>query len=179
MIGRSTLRISELVGAVKQYSFRDQATEQDVDIHDGLENTLVILAYRLKSMTVNRDYDTTIPPVRTYGSGLNQEWTNILDNAVDATGGDGAIAIRTFRDGQLAVVEISDDGSGIPGEHLSRIFEPFYTTKPQGEGSGLGLDIAWRIVTEEHGGQITVDSESGRTTFRVAIPICRETEAND
>ncbi|MBA2775582.1 MAG: hypothetical protein H0U31_02500 [Chloroflexia bacterium] len=103
-----------------------------------------------------------------------------MEQAVGHADGDGrASAIRTFRDGQLAVAEISVDGSGIPGEHLSRIFEPFYTTKPQGEGSGLGLDIAWRIVKEEHGGQITVDSESGRTTFRVAIPICRETEAND
>jgi signal transduction histidine kinase len=159
------------VGAVKSYSFRDQATEQDVDIHDGLENTLVILAYRLKTMTVKKDYCSDIPLVRTYGSGLNQVWTNILDNAVDATGGSGTVTIRTRHEGDWVTVEIVDDGAGIPADHMSRIFEPFFTTKPQGEGTGLGLDIAWRIVTEEHGGQITVESEPGRTAFRVAIPI--------
>ncbi len=179
VIARSTDRISELVAAVKAYSFRDQATEQDVDIHDGLENTLVILAYRLKSMTIERHFDRQIPPVRTYGSGLNQVWTNILDNAVDATDGEGAITIRTYRDGRMAVVEMSDDGPGISADHASRIFEPFYTTKPQGLGTGLGLDIAWRIVTDEHGGQITVDSRPGTTTFRVAIPICPDLLVED
>jgi signal transduction histidine kinase len=179
VIARSTDRISELVGAVKAYSFRDQAIEQDVDIHDGLENTLVILAYRLKSMTIERQFDRDIPPVRTYGSGLNQVWTNILDNAVDATGGEGAITIRTLGEGRMAVVEISDDGPGIPADEISRIFEPFYTTKPQGMGTGLGLDIAWRIVTGEHGGQIAVESAPGRTTFRIAIPICPDAEVDD
>jgi PAS domain S-box-containing protein len=172
VIERSMNRISELVGAVKSYSFRDQAIEQDVDIHDGLENTLVILAYQLKSMKVETDYDTTIPPVRTYGSGLNQVWTNILDNAVDATNGEGTIKIRTYRHGPNAVVEITDDGEGIKPEELSRIFEPFYTTKPQGEGTGLGLDIAWRIVTDEHRGELEAESKPGETTFRVSIPIC-------
>jgi len=174
VVARSTERISKLVGAVKSYSFRDQATEQDVDIHDGLENTLTILAYQLKSMTVERDYEPSIPPIRTYGSGLNQVWTNILDNAVDATNGTGTITITTRQEGDLAVVEIADDGCGIPPEHLSRIFEPFYTTKVQGEGTGLGLDIAWRIVTEEHRGTLAVDSRPGKTTFRVAVPICPE-----
>ena len=150
IIGRSTDRISELVGAVKSYSFRDQAIVQDVDIHDGLENTLVILAYRLRTMT-KKDYCSDIPPVRTYGSRLNQVWTNILDNAVDATGGGGKMTIRTQHEGDRVTVEIVDNGSGIPADHMSRIFEPFFTTKPQGEGTGLGLDIAWRIVTEEHG----------------------------
>ena len=119
------------------------------------------------------------PPVRTYGSGLNQVWTNILDNAVDATGGEGAITIRTLGEGRMAVVEISDDGPGIPADEISRIFEPFYTTKPQGMGTGLGLDIAWRIVTGEHGGQIAVESAPGRTTFRIAIPICPDAEVDD
>ncbi len=179
VIARSTDRISELVSAVKAYSFRDQAIEQDVDIHDGLENTLVILAYRLKSMTIERQFDRSIPPVRTYGSGLNQVWTNILDNAVDATGGEGAITIRSYGDGRLAVVAISDDGPGIPAGEVSRIFEPFYTTKPQGMGTGLGLDTARRIVTGEHGGQIAVESAPGRTTFRIAIPICPDAEVDD
>jgi PAS domain S-box-containing protein len=172
IIGRSTDRISELVGAVKAYSFRDQAMVQDVDIHEGLENTLVILGYQIKDVTIEREYDATLPPVRTYGSSLNQVWTNILDNAVDATGGAGVIEIRTRKEGDQAVVEITDNGSGIAPEQISRIFEPFYTTKPQGEGTGLGLDIAWRIVTDEHKGRIDVESEPGRTTFRVTIPIC-------
>ena len=172
IIGRSTDRISQLVGAVKSYSFRDQAIEQDVDLHDGIENTLVILGYRLRTMSIERHYDANLPPVRTYGSSLNQVWTNILDNAVDATGGVGNIEIRTHHEADMAVVEISDNGSGIAPEEVSRIFEPFYTTKPQGEGTGLGLDIAWRIVTEEHRGSIAVESRPGHTTFRVTIPIC-------
>ncbi|MGE3798042.1 MAG: nitrogen regulation protein NR(II) [Thermomicrobiales bacterium] len=169
---RSTDRISELVGAVKAYSFRDQATEQDVDIHDGIENTLVILAYQLKGMKVERNYDHSIPKVRTYGSGLNQVWTNILDNAADATNGSGTVSINTRREGDLAVIEIADDGPGIPAEVLTRIFEPFYTTKPQGSGTGLGLDIVWRIVVDEHGGSIDAESEPGRTVFRVSVPLC-------
>ena len=119
---RSTERISELVGAVKSYSFRDQATEQDVNIHDGIENTLVILAYPLKGMTIERDYEQSIPLVRTYGSGLNQVWTNILDNAADATGGTGTVTIKTRQEGEMAVVEISDNGGGIPADVLSKNF---------------------------------------------------------
>jgi PAS domain S-box-containing protein len=179
VIERSMHRISELVGAVKSYSFRDQAIEQDVNIHDGLDNTLVILAYQLKSMKVETDYDTTIPAVRTYGSGLNQVWTNILDNAVDATKGEGTIKIRTYRDGANAVVEITDNGEGIKPEAMSRIFEPFYTTKPQGDGTGLGLDIAWRIVTDEHRGELSAESKPGETTFRVSIPICPDILASE
>ena len=174
VILRSTDRISQLVGAVKAYSYRDQAMEQDIDIHEGLENTLVILAYRLKSMTVERHFDRSLPPVRTFGSGLNQVWTNIIDNAVDATNGEGTIVIRTAHEGNLAVVEITDDGCGIPPEELPRIFEPFYTTKAQGEGTGLGLDIVWRIVTEEHEGRIVAASVPGKTTFRIEIPITSE-----
>lgn len=178
VISRSSDRISELVGAVKSYSFRDQATEQDVDIHEGLENTLVILAHPLKSMHVERSYDHSIPLVRTYGSGLNQVWTNILDNAVDATGGQGTVRLRTFQEGPMVVVELNDDGPGISPDDMSRLFEPFFTTKPQGEGTGLGLDIVWRIVVEEHGGEITVESESGSTTFLVKIPICPDARSD-
>ncbi len=177
VITQSTGRISDLVGAVKSYSFRDQALVQDVDIHEGLESTLTILAYRLKSMAVNREYDRSIPLVRTFGSGLNQVWTNILDNAADATGDAGTVTIRTRSEGDRAVVEIEDDGLGIPPDQLSRIFDPFYTTKPQGEGTGLGLDIAWRIVTEEHGGRIEVESEPGNTVFRVSIPTSESLES--
>lgn len=171
VVAQSARRISELVGAVKAYSFMDRAAEQIVDIHDGLENTLVILAHRLKDITVRREYDRTLPEVRAFGSGLNQVWTNIIDNATDATSGRGTIAIRTCREGDDAVVEIIDDGAGIPEELLTRIFEPFFTTKPQGQGTGLGLDTAWRIVTEEHGGRMEVESAPGKTVFRVTVPL--------
>lgn len=171
IVARSASRISELVGAVKTYSYMDRAVEQVVDIHDGLENTFIILAHRLKYMTVVRDYDRTIPQVRAFGSGLNQVWTNLIDNAADATDGKGSITIRTRHEDGRAVVSIIDDGSGIPEDDLTRVFEPFFTTKPQGAGTGLGLDTVWRIVTEEHGGTVQVESEPGRTEFRVEIPI--------
>jgi PAS domain S-box-containing protein len=171
VIARSTHRISELVGAVKAYSFMDRAAEQEVDVHDGLENTLTILAHRLKDVTIRRDFDRSLPPVHALGSGLNQVWTNIIDNAIDAMGGAGTISISTRREGDRAVVEIADDGCGIPPDQLSRIFEPFFTTKPQGQGTGLGLDIAWRIVTEEHGGTIEAESTPGKTVFRVSLPL--------
>jgi PAS domain S-box-containing protein len=171
VVTRSASRMSDLVKAVKAYSYMDRAAEQRVDVHEGLENTRIILAHRLKDMTVVASYDRALPPVRAFGSGLNQVWTNIIDNAVDATDGRGSITIRTRRDGDRAVVEITDDGCGIPPEYQTCIFEPFFTTKPQGIGLGLGLDTAWRIVTEEHHGMIEVESKPGRTTFRVALPL--------
>jgi signal transduction histidine kinase len=149
----------------------DRATEQIIDVHEGLNNTRIIMAHRLRGMTVATEYDQSLPPVVAHGSGLNQVWTNIIDNAVDATGGLGTITIRTRQAGKRVLVEIEDNGNGIPEEHLTRIFEPFYTTKPQGSGTGLGLDTAWRIVTEEHGGTIEVDSVPGRTAFRVYLPL--------
>jgi signal transduction histidine kinase len=121
-------------------------------------------------MTINRDYDRSIPHLRVFGSTLNQVWTNILDNAIDATGGTGTITIRTSREGDNLLVDIIDDGCGIPEATRARIFEPFFTTKPQGKGTGLGLDTAWRIVTDEHGGSIDVTSEPGNTRFRISIP---------
>jgi PAS domain S-box-containing protein len=171
VILRSTRRISELVSAVKAYSYMDQAIEQYVDLHEGLENTLIILAHRLKNVTVKRDFDRTLPAIPAHGSGLNQVWTNIIDNAVDAVNGQGTILIRTRRDGERAVVEITDDGCGISPENVTRVFEPFFTTKQQGQGTGLGLDIAWRIVTQEHAGMLDVESQPGATTFRVSLPM--------
>jgi PAS domain S-box-containing protein len=171
VVSRSAGRMSDLVSAVKAYSYMDRAAEQVVDVHEGLDNTLVILAHRLRNMTVIAEYDRHLPPVRTHGSGLNQVWTNIIDNAVDATDGRGTLTIRTRRDGDRAVVEIGDDGCGIPPEIRTRIFDPFFTTKPQGKGLGLGLDTAWRIVTEELQGTIEVESAPGRTVFRVALAI--------
>lgn len=171
IVARSTHRISELVGAVKAYSFMDRAVEQMVDVHDGIDNTLVILAHQLKNVTITREYDRTLPKVHALGSGLNQVWTNIIDNAVDAMNGSGTITIRTRGEDGRVVVEIADNGCGIAQADISRVFEPFFTTKPQGSGTGLGLDIAWRIVTEEHGGSIAVESEPGNTVFRVSLPI--------
>lgn len=171
VICRSATRMSDLVTAVKAYSYMDRAVEQIVDVHAGLDNTRIILAHQLKNMQVVAEYDRSLPPVRTFGSGLNQVWTNLIDNAADATGGKGRLLIRTRRAGDRAVVEITDDGPGIPPEIQSRIFEPFFTTKPQGSGTGLGLDTVWRIVTEEHSGTIEVESQPGRTTFRVSLPL--------
>jgi PAS domain S-box-containing protein len=171
VVGRSAGRMSDLVSAVKVYSHMDRATELIVDVHEGLKNTMVIMAHPLRNMTVVTEFDRTLPLVQAYGSGLNQVWTNIIDNAVDATDGRGTITIRTqCADGRV-LVEIEDNGGGIPPEHITRIFEPFYTTKPQGAGTGLGLDTAWRIVTEEHRGKMEVDSVPGRTVFRVYLPL--------
>jgi PAS domain S-box-containing protein len=171
IIMRSTRRISELVGAVKAYSFMDQATEQDVDIHDGIEDTLVILAHRLRNITIKREYDRSLPTVSAHGSGLNQVWTNIIDNAADATGGTGTITIRTGRVDDRAMVEITDNGPGISAEDITCVFEPFFTTKAQGVGTGLGLNTVWRIVTDEHDGTVEVESVPGATTFRVLLPL--------
>lgn len=171
VIANSSHRISELVSAVKGYSHMDRATEQIVDIHEGLEGTLLILGHRLKNVAVQREYDHSLPHVRVFGNTMNQVWTNIIDNAVDAMHEDGTLTIRTGREGHSLIVEIQDSGSGIAPEDLACIFEPFFTTKPQGVGTGLGLDTAWRIVTEEHGGMITVESTPGRTVFRVSLPL--------
>ncbi len=171
VVCRSASRMSDLVTAVKAYSHMDRATEQSIDVHDGLNNTIIIMAHRLRGMTVITDYDLSLPPVVAHGSGLNQVWTNIIDNAIDVTDGRGTITIRTRQAGERVLVEIEDNGSGIPEEHLTRIFEPFYTTKPQGSGTGLGLDTAWRIVTEEHRGTIEVNSVPGKTVFRVHLPM--------
>ncbi len=171
IIAQSSRRISDLVQAIKGYSHMDRATEHEADIHDGLENTLIILAHRLGNVDVQRQYDRTLPPIRVYGNTLNQVWTNILDNAIDAMHGSGRIIIRTsLVEGQVQVC-IEDNGCGIPPDALPRVFEPFYTTKPQGQGTGLGLDTVWRIVTAEHGGTITAESEPGRTTFHVRLPV--------
>lgn len=164
-------RIADLMVAIKGYSHMDGATEYDGDIHDGLENTLVILANRLKNIQVDRQYDRTIPLIHMYGNTLNQVWTNILDNALDAMHESGRISIRTMQEDDQVIVEIEDDGCGIPADELPRIFEPFYTSKPQGEGIGLGLDTVWRIVTRQHAGTITVTSDPGQTIFQIRLPL--------
>ena len=174
-VGTGARRISEIVRAVKDYSYMDQAPVQQVDVTAGLENTLVILRPKLKGgIEIVRDYQPALPAIEAFGSELNQVWTNILDNAIDAMGGHGRIQIRAFaRDGDM-VVEICDDGPGMPPEVRERIFEPFYTTKPPGSGTGLGLHISHNVVGR-HGGRIEVRSRPGETCFEVTLPIERRT----
>jgi signal transduction histidine kinase len=168
----STGRISTLVGAAKQYSQMDRAPYQLIDVHDGLESTLVMLTHKIGDrVRVVRDFDRSVPRVSAYAGELNQVWTNLIDNALDAMDGAGVLTLRTSRDGDNVVVEIADTGQGVPAALKERIFEPFFTTKPVGEGTGLGLDISWRIVVQRHRGDIRVDSKPGDTRFEVRLPI--------
>lgn len=170
-------KISELVRAVKEYSYMDQMPGQEVDIHKGLENTLIMLRHRLKHrVDVVRDYDRDLPAIWAHGSELNQVWTNLISNAIDAMKENGKLHIRTARETTCAVVEITDNGPGIPPELQPRIFEPFFTTKPVGEGTGLGLDTVYRIVTGHHG-HVTFESRPGETRFTVRIPFSKSKEA--
>ncbi len=169
-ISRSTERISELVGAVKSYSFMDQAPWQEINVHEGIENTLTILGHKLRNVTVTRDFDRTLPRLCAYGGELNQVWTNLVDNAIYAVGGTGRIDVRTGRDGEFLLVEIADNGSGIPPEAQPHIFAvPFFTTKG-GLGTGLGLVISHRIVVERHHGKIDFSTGPDGTQFNVRLP---------
>jgi signal transduction histidine kinase len=173
-IQQSTVRVSELVKAIKAYSYMDQAPIQEIDIHEGLESTLTILSHKLKkgNITITREYDRTLPRISAYGSQLNQVWTNIIDNAIDTIGErHGNISLRTKRENNNMVVEISDDGPGIPQDFQSRIFEQFFTTKAVGKGTGLGLSISYRIVVEMHKGDISFSSNPGDTRFEIRLPI--------
>jgi signal transduction histidine kinase len=171
---RATDRISGLVAAVKSYSRLDEAPEKrPIDLHEGIDATITVLAprFRERGITVTRAYAKELPQVSAYPGELNQVWTNLLENAVDAVGKGGRVQVRTVP-GQNAVrVEIEDDGPGIPAEILNRIWEPFYTTKDVGKGTGLGLDIVRRIVVQQHGGDVRVDSAPGRTVFEVRLPV--------
>lgn len=173
-IESSTSRISDLVHAIKEYTFMDQAPVLNVDIVKTLETTLTILNFKLKhGITVQRDYDSVPLLVNSFGSELNQVWTNIIDNAIDAMSGRGELRIRTYRDDACAVVEIGDTGPGISPEILPHIFEPFFTTKGVGEGTGLGLDTVQRIV-KKHAGNIQVTSKPGDTRFQVWLPLAAD-----
>lgn len=173
-IEHSTNRINELVNAVKAYSYMDQSPLQEVDLHEGLENTLIVLGHKMRDMKVTREYDPNLPRLTVYGSELNQVWTNIIDNAIYAVGGHGHLWIRTRWDDERVMVEIADDGPGIPTEIQSRIFEPFFTTKKVGEGAGIGLDIAYRIIVDRHHGQIRMTSKPGDTRFQIYLPVHRD-----
>jgi signal transduction histidine kinase len=168
----ATTRISTLVGAAKQYSQMDRAPSRVLDVHELLDSTLIMLSAKIGGgITVVKDYDRSLPDVPVYAAELNQVWTNLIDNAVAAMDGHGTLTIRTSRAGDEIQVEIGDTGPGVPDEIKSRIFEPFFTTKPFGEGTGLGLDISWRIVVNKHHGDMSVESAPGDTRFRVRIPI--------
>jgi signal transduction histidine kinase len=168
----STQRMSDLVGAVKTYAYLDRGGLVEVDLHDGIETTLMILNHKLKhtSITVVRDYDRSLPKLTVRGSELNQVWTNLLDNAIYALGDQGTITIATRREGTCAVVEITDDGPGIPPELHEKVFDSFFTTKEVGRGTGLGLATARTVVVEHHDGSLGLESRPGRTTFRVSLP---------
>ncbi|MCW2596449.1 MAG: hypothetical protein QOF92_1071 [Pseudonocardiales bacterium] len=167
----STTRISTLVGAAKQYSQMDRAPHQVLDVHELLDSTLVMLSRKVGEVRLVKDYDRSLPDIPVYGAELNQVWTNLIDNALQAMNGNGTLTVGTSRVDDMLQVEIGDTGPGIPKENLSRIFEPFFTTKPVGEGTGLGLDISWRIVVNKHHGDLSVQSEPGDTRFRVRLPL--------
>jgi signal transduction histidine kinase len=169
----SSARVSDLVSAIKEYSYMGQAPIQRVDVHQSIENTLRILNHKITSgITIKRHYADNLPTIYAYGSELNQVWTNLIDNAIHSLGGRGEIRIRTAQEKNCLLIEICDDGPGIPSEVKSRIFEPFFTTKGVGEGLGLGLMITYNIIVEKHRGDIQVFSRPGDTCFQVRLPIC-------
>ena len=173
-VERSTGRIAELVNAVKAYSYEGRGPVQEVEVHEGLESTLAILSHKLKGITLIRDYDRSLPRIPAYGTELNQVWTNLLDNAIDAVNGQGEIRIRTKRDDDHLLVEIHDNGAGIPEDVREHLFEPFFTTKGVGKGTGLGLIISYRIVADRHHGELEFESKPGHTVFLTRLPMTRK-----
>jgi len=173
-VEQSTGRISELVKAMKSYSYMGESSMQEVDIHEGIESTLLMLGHKLKNVTLNRAFDLSIPRISADGSELNQVWTNLIDNAIDAVNGTGKICIGTCQEDDQLVVEIVDNGAGIPPDVQSHMFEPFFTTKAVGAGTGLGLIISNRIVADRHGGEIEFESKPGETRFKVRLPLHRK-----
>jgi signal transduction histidine kinase len=172
----SVTRISSLLAAAKQYSNMDRAPHERVDIHLGLKSTLVMLASKLEGIEVVKDFDPSLPKVPVYAGELNQVWTNLIDNAVQAMNGHGTLTIRTSMDGDRVRVEVGDTGPGVPEKLRQRIFEPFFTTKPVGQGTGLGLDISYRIVVGRHGGDLSVESQPGDTRFIVRLPLTERSQ---
>jgi signal transduction histidine kinase len=172
-VKEGTRRISELVAAVRSYTQMDRASMQRIDVTDGLDSTLVMLGHKLRGVTVVREYGTDVPMIDAHAGELNQVWTNLIDNAVDAMDGSGTLRVATrVAEGEV-VIEVGDTGRGMPPEVAARAFEAFYTTKDVGRGTGLGLDIARRIIVERHGGKISIDSRPGETTLHVGLPVRR------
>jgi signal transduction histidine kinase len=168
----STTRISTLVDAAKQYAQMDRSPHQSANLHELIDSTLVMLAGKIPSeVRILKNYDDSLPRVPAYAAELNQVWTNLIDNALQAMGATGTLTITTKLEDEFATVEVNDTGPGIPADVIDRIFEPFFTTKPIGHGTGLGLDIAWRIVVNKHRGYLKVTSEPGSTTFIVKLPL--------
>jgi signal transduction histidine kinase len=165
--------MSGLVGAVKSYAYMDRGELVEVDLHEGLETTLAVLGYKLKhtEIALVREYDRALPKLTVRGSELNQVWTNLLENAIDALGESGTITITTRREGDQATIDIADDGPGIPAEIREHVFDSFFTTKDVGHGTGLGLATAHRIVADRHDGSLSVESGPGGTVFHVRIPL--------
>jgi signal transduction histidine kinase len=172
-LGEATERMSRLVKAIKAYAYMDRGEVVQVDVREGLETTLTILGHKLRhtQIQVERDYDPALPRLTVHGAELNQVWTNLLANAIDALGDSGQITISTRADGDCAEIDIADDGPGIPAEIRDRVFDPFFTTKDVGSGTGLGLDVARRILVDHHHGSLTLESRPGRTVFRARLPI--------
>jgi signal transduction histidine kinase len=174
-IGEASKRISALLAGAKQYSQMDRAPYQSADIHELLHSTVMMFGEKIRKdgpVKLVKELDKTLPELLCYPGDLNQVWTNIIDNAIQAMDGSGTLTLRTMREGDDMVrVEIGDDGPGIPEDIIERIFTPFFTTKPFGEGTGLGLDLAWRIVVEKHHGDIRVESEPGNTRFIIVLPL--------
>lgn len=170
-LSASAASISSIVAAVRSYTYLGQSPVQEVDVHEGIEQTLLILRSKLRPIRVHRDYAPDLPRITAWASELNQVWTNIIANAVEAMGGEGDLTIRTRRDGDWVEVQIEDNGPGISPDASERLFEPFFTTKPQGKGTGLGLHISYNIVVQKHRGDIYVRSQPGRTVFTVSLPI--------
>jgi signal transduction histidine kinase len=173
----STSRITALVGAAKQYSQLDRAPYQMIDVREGLKATLVMFSGKLDKggITVAKEFDATLPKIPAYPAELNQVWTNLIDNALGAMDGTGTLTVRTAREDDWLLVEIADTGPGIPADIRKRVFEPFFTTKGVGEGTGLGLDVSWRVVVNRHHGDLTVESEPGNTRFQVRLPLTEVT----
>lgn len=179
LVDQSTGRVADLVKAIKSYTHMDQSPMQEIDVHEGIESTLTMLGYKLKNVQVVRAFDRAAPRIMAYGGELNQVWTNLIDNAIDAVSGSGKICLATFLEDNQLVVEIMDNGRGVPAEIQGRIFEPFFTTKGVGSGTGLGLLISNRIVANRHGGEIEFESKPGETRFKVRLPLTRGPAVNN
>jgi signal transduction histidine kinase len=178
-ISRGTGKITEIVKSLKSYSHLDKAPLQSVDIHVGLNDTLVMLHNQLKNgITVQRDYDESLPLVQVFAGDLNQVWTNILDNAISAMNGQGTIYIKTFKEDTWVVIQIKDNGPGIAMDIQSKVFDPFFTTKAPGEGTGLGLNISHNIIVEKHKGRMNLYSRPGKTCFEMKIPMNNDVSEN-
>ena len=172
-IEESVSRVTDLVGAVKKYAYEDKPQRHQLDVHDSIQSTLVILGhkFRQKELIVEKFFAPTLPPLSTCGIGLSQVWTNLLDNAIDASPQKGVVSIRTWVEGDRVGITIADTGPGVPEENRKLIFEPFFTTKPTGQGTGLGLDIVRHIVVDKFGGEILLESVPGKTEFTVKLPV--------